>query len=69
MAYQQSDLETLDARILSGVKKVSFADGRSTEFNTLDEMRRLRADIKAELAAAATQVTPRRRFSVGRMVR
>lgn len=69
MAYQQSDLTKLDANILSGVKKITFADGRSTEFHSLDEMRRLRGDIKAELAAAAAQVNPRRRFSIGRMVR
>jgi hypothetical protein len=69
MAYQQSDLDKLDTSILSGVKKVTFADGRSTEFHSLDEMRRLRVDIKADLAASAAQVTPRRRFSIGRMVR
>lgn len=69
MAYQQSDLDKLDRQILSGVKKITFADGRSTEFNTLDEMRRLRGDMKAELAAAASQVSPRRRFSVGRVYR
>jgi hypothetical protein len=69
MAFQQSDLDKLDAAILSGVKKVTFADGRSTEFHSLDEMRRLRGDIKGELAAAESQVSPRHRFSIGRMVR
>lgn len=69
MAYQQEDLEKLDAAMLSGVRKVTFADGRATEFHSLDEMRNLRADVKAELAAVASQITPRRRFSVARMVR
>lgn len=63
MAYQQSDLDKLDAAVLSGVKSVTFADGRRTEFHSLDEMRRLRADVKAELLAAAAQVTPRRRVT------
>ena len=69
MAYQQSDLDKLDAAIMSGVKKVSFADGRSTEFHSLDEMRRLRGDVKSELAASASQVRGRTRFIVGRIGR
>jgi hypothetical protein len=69
VAFQQSDLDTLDAAILSGVRSVTFADGRKTEFHTLTEMRGLRSDIKAELAASASQVQPRRRTTVGRMRR
>jgi len=69
MAFQQTDLDKLDAAIVSGIKSVTFADGRRTDFHSLDEMRRLRADMKTELAAAASQVTPRTRFSVGRVVR
>ena len=69
MPFQPADLEKIDAAILSGVKKVTFADGRSTEFHSLDEMRRLRADIKAELSASASQVTPRVRSVVGRVRR
>ncbi|WIA58004.1 hypothetical protein N6H05_09495 [Sphingobium sp. WTD-1] len=69
MAYQQSDLDKVDAAITSGIRKITFADGRSTEYQSLDEMRRLRADIKAELAANAAQVTPRVRTVVGRVCR
>lgn len=69
MAFQQTDLDKLDAAILSGVKSVTFADGRRTEFHSLDEMRGLRTDIKAELAANASQLAPRRRTTVGRMRR
>jgi hypothetical protein len=69
MAYQQSDLDKIDA-LIGGAKKVTFADGRSVEHHGLDEMRRLRADIKAELAASASQGHGRRtRFIVGRMGR
>ncbi len=69
MAFQQADLDRLDAAILSGVKAVTFADGRKTEFHSLDEMRGLRSDIKAELAASASQVRPHRRTTVGRIRR
>ena len=69
MAFQPADLDKIDAAILSGVKKVTFADGRSTEFHSLDEMRRLRGDIKAELGASASLVNPRVRTVVGRIRR
>lgn len=69
MAYQQSDLDKLDASIMTGVKSVTFADGRRTEFHSLDEMRRLRADVKSELAASSSQVSRRTRFIVGRVGR
>lgn len=69
MAWQQSDLDALSAAITRGEKKVVFADGRSVEYHTLDEMRRLRADMKAEIASNASQVAPRTRFSIGRMRR
>ena len=69
MPFQQSDLDKLDAAILGGVKSVTFADGRKTEFHSLDEMRRLRADVKGELAASASQVSRRTRFIVGRVGR
>lgn len=69
MAFKQDDLDKLDAAILSGVKSVTFADGRRTEFHTLDEMRGLRSDIKAELSASASQTRPLRRTTVGRIRR
>jgi hypothetical protein len=69
MAFQQSDLDKLDSAMLTGVRKVIFADGRSTEFHSLAEVRALRADVKAELAAAASQTQPHRRTTVGRIRR
>ena len=69
MAYQQSDLDKLDAAIVSGVHQVTYADGRSVRYQSLDEMRRLRADVKAELAASSSQVSRRSRFIVGRVGR
>lgn len=69
MPFQQSDLDKIDAAIIGGVKSVTFADGRRTEYQSLDEMRRLRADVKAELAASSSQVSRRNRFIVGRVGR
>jgi hypothetical protein len=66
MPYQQSDLDKLDAAIISGIKSVTFADGRKTEYQSVADMRAVRADVKAELAAAASRVHPRTRFIVGR---
>lgn len=69
MAYQQSDLDKLDAAIVSGIKSVTFADGRRTEYQSVADMRAVRKDVKAELAAAASQTRPRTRFIVGRVGR
>lgn len=69
MAFQQSDLDRLDAAILSGTKSVRYADGREVTYHSLDEMRRLRIDIKTELSAAASRVSPLTRTVVGRVRR
>lgn len=69
MAWTQTDLDKLSAAIAEGIKSVTYADGRKVEYQTVADMRALRNDMKAELAAAASQVTPRTRFSVARMRR
>ncbi len=66
MGWQQADMDALDAAIARGVKAVTYADGRKVEYHSLDEMRRLRIDMKAEISAAAAQVSPRTRVIVGR---
>lgn len=38
MAFTQSDVDALQAAIAGGVRKVTFADGRSTEYQNLDQM-------------------------------
>lgn len=60
MAWQQVDLDTVDAALARGVKRVTFADGRSREYQTTADMLEVRRVIKADLAAAASQVSPRR---------
>ena len=69
MAYSQTDLDKIDAAMTSGTRSVTFADGRKVENYDLDQLRRLRADVKAELAASSSQVGRRRRFIVGRVGR
>lgn len=72
MPFTSADLATFDDQIASGVRRVTFADGRTTEYNSLDEMIRARPLIVAEIAkatAAAAGTPPRRmrfaRFSSG----
>lgn len=69
MAFTRPDLDALDVQIQKGVKKVTFADGRSREFQSVSEMMELRREMKAEIVAAESQITPRTRFSLGRMRR
>ncbi|WP_088183594.1 phage head-tail joining protein [Sphingobium sp. Z007] len=69
MAFQQSDLDRLDTAIGSGIRKVTFADGRSTEYQNLDDMLRAREAIVGILAKPAPGTTGRRRFIVGRVGR
>jgi len=69
MAWTQSDLDRLDTAIVSGVKSITFADGRRTEYQSLADMRQARADVKAELAGTSATARRRPRFIVGRMGR
>ena len=63
LAWQQTDLDTLDKALASNLRSVTFADGRQTTFQDADKMLAVRREIKAELAAAASQVTARRRVT------
>ncbi|AOF95742.1 phage head-tail joining protein [Sphingobium sp. RAC03] len=69
MAWTQADLDKIDIALSSNVRKVTFADGRSTEFQNADQMLAVRREIKAELLASASQITPRVRTVVARMHR
>jgi hypothetical protein len=70
MAFQQSDLDRIDAAIGSGIRKVTFADGRSTEYQNLDDMLKARDLISDEVAAPVDRVARRRRrVIVGRVGR
>ncbi len=69
MAWTQADLDALSAAIASNVRRVTFADGRSVEYHSTAEMLRVRATMKSELLAAASQVNPIPRVTRGRLVR
>jgi hypothetical protein len=69
MAYTQADLDALSTAIAEGIKSVTFADGRKTEYQTLADMRALREDMKLEVAAATARTSPRLRTTIGRIVR
>lgn len=63
MAIQQSDLDTIDKAIASGVRSVTFADGRRTEYQSLDHMLAAKKVFEAQLKmanAAASGVVRRR---------
>ncbi|HLZ78819.1 MAG TPA: hypothetical protein VKQ09_05715 [Sphingomonas sp.] len=51
MAFQQSDLDTLDAAIASGVLETRFADGRHVRYQEVGQMITARQTIVAQLAA------------------
>lgn len=69
MAWQQTDLDKLDAAIAGGIQQVTYADGRSVRYQSGADMLAARREMKTELQAAASQVNPRVRTVVGRMRR
>ncbi|UAK24193.1 phage head-tail joining protein [Sphingomonas nostoxanthinifaciens] len=69
MAYNQGDLDALSTAMLNGIQEVTYADGRKVRYQTLADMRALRNDMKAEIAAAAAKVTPALRTTIGRICR
>ena len=68
MPFTPADADRLGTAIASGKRKVTFGDGRSIEYHTLQEMVDARKSILAELAAAESQINPRR-VTVARMRR
>lgn len=68
MAWVQADLDRVDTAIASGVKSVTFADGRRTDYQSLDHMIAARRVIQAELSmqAQATSGVVRRRYGAFR---
>jgi phage baseplate assembly protein gpV len=69
MAWQQSDLDALDAAIAKNLRVVTFADGRQVHYQDADKMLQVRTAMKAELAASASQVSPRVRVTRARICR
>lgn len=69
MAFTRADLDKIDQVLLDPTKKVTFSDGRSSERHSLDELRRLRAEMKAEITADESRTMPKKGFTIGRMPR
>jgi biotin synthase-like enzyme len=63
MAWTEADLTTIRRAITSGTRSVTFADGRKTEYQSLDHLLAAEKVIKAELQmqAQATSGVLRRR--------
>lgn len=53
MAHTQTDLDAIKAAIASGEQSVEVA-GRKVVYRTIDNLRKARDDIAAELASAAS---------------
>lgn len=69
MAWTRADLDKIDQAILDPTKKVTFSDGRSSEKHSLDELRRLRTEMKAEVIADENRAMPKKGFTIGRIGR
>jgi hypothetical protein len=69
MAWQQSDLDAIDKALASNVRSVTYSDGRRVDYQDADKMLAVRKEIKADLTAQATSLSPRLRTTVGRMCR
>lgn len=65
MAWQQSDLDAIDACIATGVLETRFADGRTVRYQSLDHLLLARRTISNELTLQAQQVAGvvRRKFA------
>lgn len=60
MPWTQADLDALDAVIISGARRVRFADGREAYYHSLAELR----SIRDEVAAAVDPLAGRPRVTL-----
>ena len=61
-AEYQARLDALEVAIAQGALRVTFTDGRSVEYRSLDEMERIAGDLRRKITAAGT-TTPVRRIN------
>lgn len=59
MAFVLADLEAIESAIKSGALSVRFQDGRAYTYRSLDELRRAREMIQADIDSAAGTSRPR----------
>lgn len=55
MAFTQSDIDTLKTAMLSNVKSVTFADGRTVQYRDIAEMKDVLAMAQADVNAASNK--------------
>lgn len=53
MAYSQTDVDSLKKAMATGVRRVTYADGRSHEFHSMAEMQAQLVRMEKEVAAAS----------------
>jgi hypothetical protein len=64
MAYTQADLDALKSLVARGTRSVTFSDGRSVVYRTMDEIERAIGMVQGEVnAGAGTPRVQRRRFT------
>lgn len=70
MAFTQADVDAMQVAIGSGVRKVTFADGRSTEYQNLADMLAALKVMRDDVAKAGNVATRNsRRLIIGRVGR
>lgn len=57
MAWTQADLTALDNAFKSGASSCTYADGRRTDWRSVDEYLKLRALALSEIATSAGSAT------------
>ncbi|WP_380873608.1 hypothetical protein ACFB49_42610 [Sphingomonas sp. DBB INV C78] len=62
MAWTDADLQKVRDAIKSGVRSITFADGRKTEYQSLDHLLKAEEVISAALTIQAQTLTRARRF-------
>lgn len=64
MAFVQADLETLQRALVTGIRSVTFADGRRTEYQNADQMVAAIKLVERSIADQANAGRPRRRLTI-----
>lgn len=67
MAFTAADVERLQSAIAAGLRSVTFADGRRTEYQNADQMLAALKVMRADVAAAGASTSGRRRITVLRV--
>lgn len=67
MAFTSTDVARLEAAIAAGLRKVTFADGRSTEYQNADQMLAALKLMRSDVSDAALAGRGRRRVTVLRV--